>query len=136
MPRFKKTCATALMLVCMGGNALAAAASSAGCASDEDMSALRAAAVQQRLMVAALSCHAFEHYNKFVLAYQKICRRPTVHCRIFSGAATPRGVSRIITPSKPASPMYRQCRASVTARPTALARKRLSTLHSCPGRVR
>jgi hypothetical protein len=71
MRRILKTSATALMLTCMGGNAFAAAANSAGCASFEDMSALRAAAVQQRLMVAAFSCHATDSYNKFVLTYQK-----------------------------------------------------------------
>ena len=54
-----KSCATALMLMCMGGNVWAATANSAGCAKSEDMFAVRVAAVQQRLMVAAFSCRAF-----------------------------------------------------------------------------
>jgi len=68
MRNIVKTSAAALMLSCMAGNALAAAAA---CANAEDLSALRAAAVQQRLMVAAFSCQAIEPYNKFVLTYQK-----------------------------------------------------------------
>jgi hypothetical protein len=54
----------------MAENALAAA-SAAGCARPEDMNAVKAAAIQQRLMVAALSCHAIDQYNKFVTSYQK-----------------------------------------------------------------
>jgi len=59
----------ALMLTCVGANARAAGA--AACANPQDMSAVRAAAVQQQLMVAALSCHAVDQYNKFVLTYRK-----------------------------------------------------------------
>ena len=62
--------AMALMLTSMGGQALAAVSPS-GCVRSEDVYALRAAAVQQRLMVAAFSCHAVDAYNKFVLAYRK-----------------------------------------------------------------
>ena len=64
-----KTAATALMLVCTAENAWAAA-ESPRCASSEEISAVRTAAVQQRLMVAALSCHAIELYNRFVMSYQ------------------------------------------------------------------
>ncbi len=71
MRRILKTAATALMLTSMGGDVLAATANSASCANSEDMLAVRAAAVQQRLMVAAFSCHAIERYNKFVTTYQK-----------------------------------------------------------------
>jgi hypothetical protein len=52
----------------MAGNAWAAAT---GCARPEDMTAIKAAAVQQKLMVAALSCDAVQLYNKFVTSYQK-----------------------------------------------------------------
>jgi len=69
MRKFVKLGATALMLTCMAGNVWAATA--AGCARPEDMSALKAAAVQQRLMVAALSCDAIQLYNSFVTSYQK-----------------------------------------------------------------
>ena len=71
MRRILKSAATALMLTCMGGDVLAATANSASCANSEDMLAVRAAAVQQRLMVAAFSCQAIERYNNFVTFYQK-----------------------------------------------------------------
>src|SRR5204862_8181846 len=37
----------------------------------EDMPAIKAAAVHQKLMVAALSCNGIQLYNNFVTAYQK-----------------------------------------------------------------
>jgi hypothetical protein len=69
MRRSLKTGAAALMLTCMAGNVWAA--TSAGCARPDDMSAVKAAAVQQRLMVAALSCDSIALYNKFVTSYQR-----------------------------------------------------------------
>ena len=69
MRKFVKTGAAALMLSCMAGNVMAA--TQVGCARPEDMSAVKAAAIQQRLMVAALSCDAAQLYNQFVSAYQK-----------------------------------------------------------------
>jgi hypothetical protein len=71
MRKLLKSSTTALMLICMTGDAWAATASSVGCANPEDMFALRTAAVQQRLMVAAFSCHAADRYNNFVTSYQK-----------------------------------------------------------------
>ena len=68
MRKSVKTGAAALMLTCMAGNVWAAAS---GCARPEDMTAIKAAAVQQRLMVAALSCDSVQLYNKFVTSYQK-----------------------------------------------------------------
>ena len=64
-----RTCAAALALTAMGGQALAAP--SGRCANQNDMMAIKAAAVQQRLMVAALSCNAIQLYNAFVTGYQK-----------------------------------------------------------------
>ena len=69
MRKLARTGAAALMLTAMAGNAMAAA--QAGCARPEDMSAVKAAAIQQRLMVAALSCDAAKLYNNFVSTYQK-----------------------------------------------------------------
>jgi hypothetical protein len=69
MRKLLKTGATALMLVCMAQNAWAATDSS-GCARSEDISAVRATAIQQRLMVAAFSCRSIELYNTFVRSYQ------------------------------------------------------------------
>jgi hypothetical protein len=40
------------------------------CIRHEDMAALKAAAMQQQLMVAALSCRATSLYNRFVLSYR------------------------------------------------------------------
>ena len=57
----------ALALMCLATNAWAASA----CAMPQDVMALRTAAVQQRLMVAALSCDAIILYNDFILTYQK-----------------------------------------------------------------
>src|SRR5258707_10886434 len=47
------------------GGALAA-----GCATQSDTSALKIAALQQELMVAAFSCRDVSRYNSFVLAHQ------------------------------------------------------------------
>ncbi len=69
MRKLAKTGAVALMLTSMAGNAMAAA--QAGCARPDDMNAVKAAAIQQRLMVAALSCDAAQLYNSFVSTYQK-----------------------------------------------------------------
>ena len=70
MRKTVKLCAAALMLTCMGGNVWAAAATASGCARPADMNALRTAAMQQRLMVAALSCGETQSYNQFVRTYQ------------------------------------------------------------------
>ncbi len=56
----------ALALMCLTTNAWAANA----CARPQDVMALRTAAVQQKLMVAALSCDAITLYNDFILTYQ------------------------------------------------------------------
>lgn len=70
MRKIVKTSAAALMIACMGGNAWAAAATASGCARPADLNALRTAAMQQRLMVAALSCGESQSYNQFVRSYQ------------------------------------------------------------------
>ena len=57
MHKTVKMCAAALALTGMAGQASAAASS---CANQNDMTAIRAAAVQQRLMVAALTCNAIQ----------------------------------------------------------------------------
>jgi hypothetical protein len=67
MHKITKTCAAALALTAMAGQAVAA---TNGCANPNDMNAIKAAAVQQRLMVAALSCNAIQLYNDFVRSYQ------------------------------------------------------------------
>jgi len=58
------------MLLSSGGQALAVV-SPLRCARADDVYALRAAALQQRLVVAALDCQAADRYNEFVIAYRK-----------------------------------------------------------------
>lgn len=58
----------ALMVSCWAATAFAAA--NDRCAKPEDITAMQADAVQQQLMVAALSCEAVPLYNSFVTAYQ------------------------------------------------------------------
>ncbi|MBV9063683.1 MAG: hypothetical protein JOY77_12255 [Alphaproteobacteria bacterium] len=41
------------------------------CVRHRDMMALKVAALQQQLMVAALTCHAVPRYNQFVVGYRK-----------------------------------------------------------------
>ena len=69
MWKLAKTGAVALMLCGMTGNVMAA--TQAGCARPNEMAAVKTAAIQQRLMVAALSCDAAKLYNNFVSTYQK-----------------------------------------------------------------
>jgi hypothetical protein len=54
-----------------GGSAQAGPAASKKCAKHEEMTAMQTAAVQQELMVAALTCNAVTLYNSFVTGYQK-----------------------------------------------------------------
>lgn len=53
--------------------ALAASESQAGerCASRNEYATLKVAAVQQELMVAALTCHDIGAYNRFVISYRR-----------------------------------------------------------------
>ena len=69
MRKFMKTGAMALMFCGMAGNVMAA--TQTGCARPNEMAAVKTAAIQQRLMVAALSCDAAKLYNSFVSTYQK-----------------------------------------------------------------
>jgi len=61
-----KTGVAALTLCWLSGGAMAAAR----CAEPQDMSALQIAALQQQLMVAALTCHDVADYNRFVISHR------------------------------------------------------------------
>jgi len=63
----KKTLAASAALLMA---ALSAAAASAACLNRTDMHALQAAAVQQKLMVAAFTCQDSAAYNRFVLSHR------------------------------------------------------------------
>jgi hypothetical protein len=67
--KITKYLATVLALAGMSGPVLAAPGA-AVCATDADMAAFRTAAVQQQLMVAALTCHDIDAYNRFVVMYR------------------------------------------------------------------
>lgn len=69
MRKLANKTAAVLMLTCMSGNVMAA--TQAGCARPNELAAVKTAAIQQRLMVAALSCDAAKLYNRFVTTYQK-----------------------------------------------------------------
>ncbi len=70
MRKMLKGAAAVLALSAMASDGLAAA-SVKGCAGPSDMIAIKTAAVQQKLMVAALSCNAVPLYNRFVTTYRK-----------------------------------------------------------------
>ena len=64
MNRLGKTCAAALAFIFIAEPVWA-------CASREDEFALETANVQQRLMVAALTCHDVNSYNRFVMTFRR-----------------------------------------------------------------
>jgi hypothetical protein len=61
-----QTAVAALALIAMTGET----ATAATCARSTDIAALKTAALQQRLMVAALYCNDVAPYNRFVLAHR------------------------------------------------------------------
>ncbi len=71
MGQTKKLGAIALAMVTAASGALAAPK----CASSDEVSAIQAAAIQQQLMVAALTCNQIEHFNAFQTSYGKELRR-------------------------------------------------------------
>jgi hypothetical protein len=72
MSRTLRVATIAIAWTFAGAGALAAPATSGkNCAKPEEMTAMQTAAVQQELMVAALSCNAVTLYNAFVTGYQK-----------------------------------------------------------------
>ncbi len=67
----RKLLAGTVAVACVVAGGTAWAAGPAKCAKPEEMTAMQTAAVQQELMVAALSCNAITLYNAFVTGYQK-----------------------------------------------------------------
>ena len=57
-------------VISIGLLAQAAQAAAPLCTTQDELSALRTAALQQQLMVAGLTCHGAQDYNRFVLAYR------------------------------------------------------------------
>ena len=77
---FFKGGALVLAAVVSTGQAFAGASQ---CAGADDVYALRAAALQQRLMVAGLNCRVPDRYNKFVQAYRKDLQAADVRLQQF-----------------------------------------------------
>src|SRR5215469_12757886 len=65
----------------VGAVALALIAATSGataaprCANSDEVTAIQAAAIQQQLMVAALTCNQVDHFNAFQTTYNKELRR-------------------------------------------------------------
>ena len=68
MRKALRTGAAVLAMSCMAANAWAAGPT---CAKPQEAKALQTAAIQQRLMVAALYCDAAAAYNRFVVSYRQ-----------------------------------------------------------------
>jgi hypothetical protein len=62
--------AASAALIGLGLFAQAAQAAAPLCTTQEELTSLRTAALQQQLMVAGLTCQAAEAYNRFVIAYR------------------------------------------------------------------
>src|SRR5689334_20946120 len=65
-----KTASAAIALLALANPMLISPVWAAGCATPEEAAALRAAVIQQELMVAALQCHEAKAYNRFVMTYR------------------------------------------------------------------
>ena len=65
-----KTATAAIALLALANPALINPVQAAGCATPNEAAALRAAVIQQELMVAALQCHETGAYNRFVMTYR------------------------------------------------------------------
>lgn len=63
---FSRSCATAVSLCLIAGSAAAGGI----CARPQEITALRAAAMRQQLMVAALTCREAPSFNRFITSYQ------------------------------------------------------------------
>ena len=80
----KKICAVAVSLCAM------TAQSWAGCARPEEANALKAAALQQELMVAALTCSQIALYNHFVISYRTELQQSDAQLQSFFLRQNPR----------------------------------------------
>ena len=72
MRKTKKICTIAVAMVAATANVAVAAPK---CANSDEVTAIQAAAIQQQLMVAALTCNQIDHFNAFQTTYSKELRR-------------------------------------------------------------
>lgn len=77
MGRTFRTGACALAWVLAAGQVMVAGQAMAAtqCAKDSEVTAIQVSAIQQQLMVAALTCHAIEHFNAFQTGFSSELRR-------------------------------------------------------------
>lgn len=75
--------AASAALISVGLMAQAAQAAAPLCTTQGELSSLRTAALQQQLMVAGLTCHASEAYNRFVLAYRPELQRSDAELKAY-----------------------------------------------------
>lgn len=78
----------AIAICSMSANAWAAAAP---CTAPQELAAIKTAAVQQELMVAALSCNATPRYNQFVITFQAALQSSDRALRAFFQRTAGRG---------------------------------------------
>src|SRR5271156_47085 len=71
MRRWMRAGVVAVAAISVGGNAFAAPAK---CAKANEVTAIQAAAIQQELMVAALTCNEVEHFNAFQVNFSNELR--------------------------------------------------------------
>jgi len=67
-PRLLAKAGTTALALCLMSGSVAAGMR---CASSEELTALKVAALRQKLMVAALTCHQAGSFNRFVVTYQE-----------------------------------------------------------------
>jgi hypothetical protein len=67
--------ATLAAIVILAQGACSGSLAAENCATRDEMTALRVAAFQQQLMVAALTCHDEDDYNNFVVSYRPALQR-------------------------------------------------------------
>lgn len=68
MRKVLQTTVAAIVMCSVSANAWA---QRGGCAAPQELAAIKTAAIQQELMVAALSCNATPRYNQFVTTFQR-----------------------------------------------------------------
>lgn len=73
--------------------AMVTSAAVAGCIAPMDMAALRTAAMQQELMVAAFSCHEIRSYNRFVIEHRAELQASDARLKAYFTERSGRGVA-------------------------------------------
>jgi hypothetical protein len=75
MARMLRKAGAGAVALAMITAATSASFAASRCASSDEVTAIQAAAIQQQLMVAALTCNEVEHFNAFQTSFNKELRR-------------------------------------------------------------